>query len=171
MTTPTAPALQLRKIERETLTVRVIGTAPLIVHRFDEKAKQTMLDAMQGKKKSKTMRDPQADYERSLYRLPNNSYGFPCTAFKAATVDAARYFQGVKMTELRQALLFEGVGPDKLVRIDGEPKMREVVALNPVMREVARREMERRWKEFRRAYADQEAFWQIILADAPDRAA
>ncbi len=126
-TTPVVAALQLRRIERSTVLVRVEGTAPLIVHRFDEKAKQTMLNAMQGKKKAKEVRDPQADYERSLYRLPDAGYGFPCTAFKAATVDAARYFQGVRMTELRAALLFRGEGPEQLVRIEGQPEMHESV--------------------------------------------
>ncbi len=117
--------IQLTKVARETITVRVIGTAPLICNRFNEKAKQMMLDAQQGKRKAKTVKDPDADYLRSLYVMQDGTYGFPCTAFKAATVDAARYFQGVKMTELRQALLFRGEGPDQLVRIEGVPEPRE----------------------------------------------
>jgi hypothetical protein len=117
--------IQLQRVERSTMLLRVVGLTPLIVHRFDEKAKQMMLDAQQGKKKTKTSKDPQADYERSLYRLPDGQYGFPATGFKAATVDAARYFQGVRMTELRQALLFHGEGPDQLVAIEGTPVMRE----------------------------------------------
>lgn len=117
--------IQLTKVARETMQVRVIGMTPLICHRFDEKAKQMMLDAQQGRKKAKQHKDPDADYQRSLYRLPDGRYGFPATAFKAATVDAARYFQGVKMTELRQALLFHGDGPDQLVAVEGEPVMRE----------------------------------------------
>lgn len=120
--------IQLVRVQRETIQVRVVGVTPLICHRFDEKAKQMMLDAQQGKKKAKTHKDPEADFKRSLYEMPDGStlnYGFPATAFKAATVDAARYFQGVKMTELRQALLFHGHGPDQLVGIEGEPVMRE----------------------------------------------
>lgn len=117
--------IKLVKIERATIQVRVVGTTPLICHRFDEKAKGMMLDAQQGRKKAKVAKDPQADFERSLYRLPDGSFGFPATGFKAATVDAARYFQGVKMTELRQALLFHGVGPEQLVQIEGDPVMRE----------------------------------------------
>ncbi len=124
---PVVASLQLRRIERSTVLVRVEGTAPLLIHRFDEKAKQTMLNAMQGKKKAKEIRDPQADYERAFYRLPDGEFGFPCTAFKAATVDAARYFQGVRMTELRAALLFRGEGPEQLVRIEGQPEMHESV--------------------------------------------
>lgn len=121
----TEATIKLQRIARETVQVRVVGTAPLICHRFDEKARQMMLDAQQGRKKAKVAKDPQADYERSMYRLTDGRHGFPVTAFKAATVDAARYFQGVKMTELRQALLFHGEGPDRLVAIEGEPAMRE----------------------------------------------
>lgn len=117
--------IKLQKIQRATIQVRVIGTTPLIVNRFDEKAKQMMLDAQQGKKNPKEHKDPEACYQRSLYRLPDLTFGFPATGFKAATVDAARYFQGVKMTELRQALLFHGEGPEQLVRIEGVPVMRE----------------------------------------------
>ncbi len=117
--------LQLHKVARETIKVRVVGMTPLICHRFDEKAKQMMLDAQQGKKKAKQSKDPEADFKRSLYPMSEGGYGFPATAFKAATVDAARYFQGVRMTELRQALLFHGDGPDQLIRLEGEPVMRE----------------------------------------------
>lgn len=124
-TTPVEATIRLEKIKREVIKIRVVGTTPLIVNRFDEKAKQMMLDAQQGRKNPKEHKDPQACYERSLYRLPDGTYGFPATGFKAATVDAARYFQGVKMTELRQALLFHGEGPEQLVQIEGDPVMRE----------------------------------------------
>lgn len=118
-------SIKLTKIKRETIKVRVVGTSPLIVNRFDEKAKQQMLDAQRGVKTPKEPKDPDACYQRSLYRLPDGSFGFPVTGFKAATVDSARLFQGVKMTELRQALLFHGEGPEQLVRIEGVPVMRE----------------------------------------------
>ena len=121
----TTATIELTRIERATIQLRVVGTSPLIVHRFDEKAKQMMLDAQQGRKRTKVAKDPEADYQRSLYRLPDGRFGFPATGFKAATVDSARYFQGVKMTELRQALLFKGEGPDQLVALDGEPEIRE----------------------------------------------
>ncbi len=117
--------IKLVKIQRETLKVRIVGTAPLICHRFDEKAKQMMLDNMQGKKKAKVHKDPEADYQRSLYKMPDSGYGFPVTAFKAATTDAARYFQGVTMKSLQPAMFFIGEGPEQLVRLEGEPVMRE----------------------------------------------
>lgn len=117
--------ITLQKIGRETIKVEIKGTAPLIVHKWDEKAKQQLLDKQQGKRAVKVAKDPEAAYQASRYLLPDGSDGFPVTGFKAATVGAARYFQTVKMTELRRALFFHGEGPDQLVRIIGTPQSRE----------------------------------------------
>lgn len=120
------PGIYISKLERKQAIVSVKGTAPLIVHRFDEKAKRQMLEKQMGATRmKKEPKDPQADYERSLHRLPDGSAGFPATGFKAATIGAARYFDGVKMTELRRALFFTGEGEDQLVKIEGEHHMRE----------------------------------------------
>lgn len=119
-------SIELKRIERGRIAVPITGTAPLIVHRFDEKAKEMMLLAQQTKTRAKkAAKDPLADYERSMYRLPDGGHGFPAVAFKGAMVEAARLFDGVKMTELRQALYVEGEGPQQLIRLNGEPRMRE----------------------------------------------
>lgn len=128
-------AIQIDRIDAETLRVPIIGTAPLIVHNWSEKAKRQMLDAQQGRKKVKEIRDPQADYEASLYRIATDdgeTYGFPVLAFKAATIGGARFYdKSVTMTMLRQCLFFKGVvtkaDPAQLVPIEGEPRMREDV--------------------------------------------
>lgn len=134
MSTP--EAVQLHRIDAETLRVPIIGTAPLIVHNFSEKSKQQMLDAQQGKKKVKEIRDPRAEYEASFYRIHRedgeDGYGFPVTAFKAATTGAARFYdKSVTMTALRQFMFFRGIltkaDPQQLVEIFGEPEMREDV--------------------------------------------
>lgn len=123
--------IHISKIAAETLLVPIIGTTPLIVHNFSEKSKRQMLDAQQGRKSPKQARDPDAEYEAAFYRT-KDGYGFPVTAFKAATVGAARFYgKDVKMTELRQFLFMHGEisdrDPQALVPIYGEPKMREDV--------------------------------------------
>lgn len=123
------PVIQIQKIAAETLLVPIVGTAPLIMHAWSAKAKQQMLDAQQGIKRPKAHRDPQKDYEESLYRT-EDGYGFPVLGFKAATVGAARFYgKSVRMTELRQFLFMTGVpsadGSQLLVPITGEPIMRE----------------------------------------------
>lgn len=129
-------AIQIDKIGAQTIKVPIIGTAPLIVHNWSEKAKRQMLDAQQGRKKVKEIRDPHADYEASLYRIHNEDghdlYGFPVLAFKAATIGGARFYdKSVTMTMLRQCMFFKGVvtkaDPAQLVPIQGEPRMREDV--------------------------------------------
>jgi len=119
------------RIAAERILVPILGTSPLIVHRFSEKAKRQMLDAMQGRKSPKEPKNPDAEYEAAFYRLKEpDGYGFPAIAFKAATVGGARFYSGVTMTALKQFMFFRGeIGTDgqALVRIEGEPKMREDV--------------------------------------------
>lgn len=128
--------IQIDKIAAETLRVPIVGTAPLIVHNFSTKSKQQMLEAQQGRKRVKEIRDPQAEYEAAFYRMyregAGDAYGFPVTAFKAATVGAARFFgKSVNMTQLRQFLFMRGeltkADSQQLVEIAGEPRMREDV--------------------------------------------
>ena len=128
----TTSTIAIKPIATRTLTVPLVGTAPLIVHRFSEKAKRQMLDNMQGRKSPKTARDPDADYESSFYRLDDGTYGFPVIAFKAATVGACRFFgKQLPMTTARQSIFFNGelskADGQQLVRIDGTPHMREDV--------------------------------------------
>lgn len=128
--------MEIRKIGTTRLLIPIVGTAPLIVHNFSEKSKRQMLEAQQGKKSPKEARDPQSEYEAAFYRIHDEGnpdrYGFPVTAFKAATVGAARFYgKDVKMTELRQFMFFNGIytkaDPQQLVEIVGEPEMREDV--------------------------------------------
>lgn len=123
------PTLQITRIAAETIEVPIIGTSSLIMHKWSVKAKQQMLDKQQGRKTPKSIRDPEADYESSMYRT-DNGYGFPVIAFKAATVSAARFFgKSITMTQLRQFLFMTGVPSNDrseiLTPIIGEPKMRE----------------------------------------------
>ena len=100
--TPEAPQIHIAKIASETLHIPIIGTTPLIMSRFSEKAKRKMLDAQQGRRTPKEIRNPEEEYEASMYRL-GEGHGFPAVAFKSATVAAARFYgKDVKMTELRQ---------------------------------------------------------------------
>lgn len=132
-TTAAAPAasIEISRIGAETIGVPIIGTAPLLMNRFSEKAKRQMLDAMQGRKSPKQPKDPEAEYQAAMYRLKGDGFGFPAVGFKSATVGAARFFgKDVTMVGLRQTLFFRGEPGDdgqQMVRIDGTPEMREDV--------------------------------------------
>lgn len=124
-------AITLERIKREIVEIPIKGTAPLIVHRWSEKAKEMMLNSQQGKKTPKQHKDPESDYLASMYLMEDGSHGFPVMGFKSATVKGgARVFgKAVRMTELRQVFTFiaDGVCIDgtQLTRIAGEPVMRE----------------------------------------------
>lgn len=113
---------QIDRIAAETIIVPIIGTTPLIVHRFSEKAKRQMLEAMQGIKRTKEHRDPKAEFIDAAYRMNRNGgdrdrYGFPSLGFKEATVGAARFYpkNKVTMTGLRQFIFFKGeMGEDRI---------------------------------------------------------
>ena len=117
---------------------KVKGISPLISHKWSEKAKKEMLDKQM--KKAQTTRqakNPQAEFESSLYLLsngkhPKGPYGFPAVAFKAAAVRAAKQLDGMNMTDARGLFYIE---PDdgELVQIHTPepPEMREdMVRLN-----------------------------------------
>lgn len=110
-----------------TIEIPLRGVTPLICHRWSEKAKKEMRDK-QTKKASagKQAKDPQQDFEESLYHHPEGGYGFPSVAFKSAAVRAAKQV-GMAMTDARVAFHVMG----ELVKIEGEPTMREdMVRLN-----------------------------------------
>lgn len=116
----------IKRLGRSMAEIKIEGTAPLIVNRFDEKSRQMMEDAQQGKARVREPKNPDQCFDRSLYHLPGDRYGFPATGFKSAVVSATRYFTNKKLTStaLRQQILVVGEGSDQLVEIDGIPKMR-----------------------------------------------
>lgn len=126
--------ITIDRIAAETIRVPIVGTSPLIVNRFAEKARLQMLNAMQGRKVPKEVKDPDAEYKAAMYFLNDGSHGFPVIGFKAATVSACRFYSGVTMTALRQFMFFRGEpgqGGQQMARIIGEPSMREdVVRVN-----------------------------------------
>lgn len=119
--------ISLEPIGREIAEVTVEGTSPLIPHKWSEKSLRLMREKQSGSK-ARAKHDPkdaEEEAEAALYRLDDGSLGMPATAFKAATVGAARLYDGVTMTSLKQALFVVGEGVDQLVRVDGNAQLRE----------------------------------------------
>lgn len=119
--------VDLKMINISMIKIRLVGDSPLICHAWSSKAKKMMLDKQMKKTTVKTVKDPQKDYEESLYVLNGGKvnekgtvYGFPAVAFKAASVSACRNLD-MKMTMARGA--YHVVGD--MIVINGEPSMRE----------------------------------------------
>lgn len=112
------------------LQVTVVGTSPLIVHRFSEKARKQIEDT-QGKRarKAREVRDPQAEYEAACYHMPRGKFGFKANAFKLAMVDACAFCQGITKVFAKGAFFVMG---DLLEIKGGKPKMRtDIVRVPP----------------------------------------
>jgi hypothetical protein len=121
------PSVTIRRLQRVVHEVPIIGTSPLIVNRWSEKSKEMMLAAQQSTARAKkSPKDPVANFEASKYKMEDGRDGFPSAAFKAAIVHAARLFDGITITSLRQCVVVLGEGEDQLVPLTyGAVTMRE----------------------------------------------
>lgn len=108
--------ISLRRLERVVFDVPIVGTSPLIVNRWSEKAKEMMLAKQQTQARTKKdPKDPVANFEASKYRLADGRDGFPATAFKAAIVHASRLFDGVTQVLVKQTVIVLGEDSSQLV--------------------------------------------------------
>lgn len=100
------------------LQIKIVGTSPLVVHAWSEKARTMMLDKQKKTaSKGKAPKNPVEDFKASLYRPPNmEGFGLPATAIKSAAVTAANDVE-LKKTDMRRA--FHIVGD--WVKIDAPP--------------------------------------------------
>jgi hypothetical protein len=109
------------RIDIRRFGVRIVGDSPLITHAWSHKAKEMMLNKQMKKGvQAKEAKDPERDYEESLYRLPDGSCGFRAVGIKACAIRGAKGLDMV-MTDARAAFHIEG----ELLKINGEPHMRE----------------------------------------------
>ena len=129
-------AIALPDLEIQEVELKLVGTAPLIMHKWSEKAIKEMLDKQMKKaKQAKTAKDPRQDYIESMYWLSDipkkptdkdiaeAQYGFPAVAFKNAAVSACSQISGLTKVFTRGA--FHVNMGEELVEIVGSPQMRE----------------------------------------------
>lgn len=122
-------------------TLRVRGTAPLVINNFSFKARQKMMADMatpKSAKKAKTERPPR-DYDDDFMQARHISTegwdGIACPAFRAAMIDACRTV-GLVMTKAKMSVFVIPDGFDEqdgtpLVRIDAaEPERTESLVRN-----------------------------------------
>lgn len=138
----------------QTIDITIVGTTPLIVHAWSDKAKQMMLDKQRGKKvgAKHDLKIPLNDFCESLYWLTEQpelgkdddeaeanlmaalnagaKFGFPVTGIKQSII-AGAYRAGldVKQTELRGTFFIEGATDAS--NMDNA----EIVGPYPIMRE------------------------------------
>ena len=132
-------SIELPEIKLEKHTLYLIGTAPLIVHAFPEKARKQMLDKqMKIAQGGKDARDPIAEFEASRYRLPDGRDGFPAVGFKAAAVTACTSIADVTKVAARQAFGVPGIPMQSFGVLEGSyvrTALIPLVTTAPMMRE------------------------------------
>lgn len=113
-----------------TIAVRIVGTAPLVQHRFGAKARQKMEaiqesgDRARGKRKREP-RDFEGDAREATHRSTEGWCGIPAAGLRAAMISACRV-AGLVMTRAKLTVwvLADGVDAEDgspLVRLDQEP--------------------------------------------------
>ena len=122
MAKTTSEVIQLPELKQRKVIIKVRGTSSLITHPFGKKALKMIEDKQQGKAKSSKhdIRDPEQEYQDSMYIRKDGTFGFPAIGFKAAVVTAAND-AGIQKVLARRS--FHVVGGE-LVKIEGEPSMR-----------------------------------------------
>jgi len=153
-------------INLERHKIYLIGTSPLIVHAFPEKARKEMLGKqMKVAKGGRDARDPYAEYEAARYTLPDGRDGFPAIGFKAAAVTACTSLSDVTKVAARQAFRVEGVPMKANGVIEGSlvrTALVPLVASPPTIREdVVRLAGVGRTPEMR--YRPEYSDWGVVL--------
>lgn len=121
-------------VKTEHLTTLIVGTAPLICHKFSEKMIGMMLAKQTGEASAgRDKKDPEANFNAARYRLTDGTDGVPAGGVKAAFVDGFGKDSGVFVSKAKGGIR---VMPDdpatNLVRIitPNEPAMRQDVVRN-----------------------------------------
>ena len=137
-----------------TIAVDIAGTAPLVQHRFSQKARAKILaDQMKGSRKksgnSREARDPEADLKEATHVSLEGWHGHPAPAFRAALISACRV-AGFVMTRAKLSVFVEPDGFDAdgtpLIRIEGTPeRLDSTVRLESGVASVAIRPIFKQW--------------------------
>lgn len=94
--------ISIPELHETRLRVHIEGVTPLITHAFSETARHAMEAAQQGVAKvKKAPRNPQAEFEASVYRTPDGRPAVPAIAVKRAMVTAGQRFAGEKAIVLK----------------------------------------------------------------------
>lgn len=124
----------IQRIKPKIIEVEIVGTSPLVVCRWSEKAKREILDKQMKKaKQAKEARSPEDEYKAALYVDVKEGWtGVPAVGMKGALVNACRAVDGLPMTVAKRVFFVVGQGKTAdgvdIIRINGKHHMWE----NPV---------------------------------------
>jgi len=131
-------SVQITPPNIKTAVFKIVGTAPLVIHRFSAKAKNGMLDKMKegsvaNKGKKRAPLDTEAAFNSARYVATAGWDGFNVASIRCGLISACR-LAGFKMTLAKMSVFVEADGRDAtepefgLIRIYGKPRKTEMVA-------------------------------------------
>lgn len=128
----------IEKMKTLSVTVRVLGVAPLIYNSVSQKARRELLFPKETENKrdreGRLKHDPMAEYVESVYRTRSNTgptrLMVPATMFKKACMTAALDMPGVTKAETGRHIWVTGdISPDE-VSIYGIPELKMDIVKN-----------------------------------------
>lgn len=124
---PIERAIKLVEFDIREAQIKLVGDTALICHAWDVKAKRQMLEKQMGiATAGREKKNPEQDFENSLYPHPDGGYGFPAIGFKCAAVTACTSLdKAITKVAARQAFHVHGFNRNELVKINGIPSARE----------------------------------------------
>lgn len=110
-TNKTAQVIKIPAMKKKQFKLTIIGTAPLMVQRFSEKA-QRQIEEKQTKevREKKKLRNPVKEFEDAAYRFKKGKkmvYGIPVMGLKKCAISAAKDLEGVTGAGLKRAFFIE----------------------------------------------------------------
>ena len=107
----------IKALNRQSVTVRIRGTRPLVSHNFSEKCKTQIADTQKAgstakSKKVRAAKKPDVEFEGAKYVSRAGWCGIPAIAIRRAMIDACRMV-GYHMTHAKPAILSisDGIEP------------------------------------------------------------
>jgi len=134
---PVSQAVQISAPNMQVARFIIRGTAPLVIHRFSQKTKDSIIDQMKlgsaaRKGKKKEALNPEAAYNQARYISTEGWDGLNVAGVRCALISACRLV-GFKMTLAKLSVFVLEDGRDKeepeyaLIRIHGEARMLESI--------------------------------------------
>lgn len=122
-------AITLKPINTKLVTFTIIGTSPLIQHKFSAKIEKQLKDKKLGKTgrvKKREISDPEQEFQDATHLTADGEYGIPAGALKKCIINAAHKDIGIEKTLVRKSLFIRCDDPENVLALDCDP---------PIMRE------------------------------------
>ncbi len=125
-----AVRIEIQPPNFKAITLRIEGSAPLMLHKFSEKMRKQIEEKQTAESKTTKKRSPKdykAEYNGARYLDQKGRDGLPCGAIRAAMIASCRFVDGLPMTKAKGAFFIVAQGHDvtdgtPLVLIQGKPK-------------------------------------------------